>query len=130
MFVCWEFCDQCPGSQRGTRGQGLCFSAPASPALQADGMCRLGNNWMHALPRQFTPIPLSYGSGHREASCSVHVQFDTTSRNCKLASCPLRVTEKVSYFILIHIQRVSQHCKAVKCDEAEGICQDGASWSV
>lgn len=37
--------------------------------------------------------------------------------------------EEISYFILIHVERVSQNRKAVKCDEAEGICRDGASLS-
>ena len=68
MFVCWEFCDQCPGSQRGTRSQGLCFLAPASPALQADGMCRLGNNWMHASPHQIRPTRLTRGQVYSYSS--------------------------------------------------------------
>lgn len=83
-----------------------CFLVSASPALQADSLRRLGNNWTHASSRQSRPKRLtcevyscsfSYGSGHREAACPIHVQFDTTSRNCKMASCPLRTTEETSY---------------------------------
>ena len=37
MFVCWEFCDRRPGSQRGTRGQGLCFFLGACLPSPAGG---------------------------------------------------------------------------------------------
>ena len=50
------------------------FSAPASPALQADGTRRLGNNWLPAWSRQIRRTRLTRGQVY---SCSSQLRVRT-----------------------------------------------------
>lgn len=113
-----------------------CFLVSASPALQADGLCRLGNNWTHASSRQSRPKRLTC---EVLLFLSVTVQ-DTVKRPAPFTFSLIQQVEIAKWpaalygrwrkqVTLIHVERVSQSRKAVECDKAEGISWVGASLS-
>lgn len=73
-----SFVTSAQGLSRGHTARGcVSFSASASPALQADGTRRLGNNWMHASSRQIRQIRRTRLTRGQVYSCSSQLRVRT-----------------------------------------------------